>query len=149
MKSYPFGDSLKWRSPDAACRCLPRQRAAHGYTFSSKNHAKKNRGTCDGCEECAYSFPSDDPLRFNSAEKMFRCRPESKLEFNKNGNCGRHYNGECGQDCHLCKWSWPEGADGTPANGGACRCADIKDITFGQHCLNKDEGECGNSCKDC
>ena len=34
MKSWPFEDTLGWGSTDAACRCLPMQRAAQGYSYS-------------------------------------------------------------------------------------------------------------------
>ena len=74
--SYPLGDSLKTKSADAACRCLPRQRAAEGYNFRNKNLGKTTSGDCDGCSECAMSVPDDDPRGWNSPEKMARCKPE-------------------------------------------------------------------------
>lgn len=34
--SWPANDPLKWRSPDNACRCLPKQMAVEAYTYRSR-----------------------------------------------------------------------------------------------------------------
>lgn len=39
--SWPADDLKKWRSTEAQCRCLPRQRAVTGYKFTKKNAGNK------------------------------------------------------------------------------------------------------------
>lgn len=73
-RSYPVGDKRKFRSSDAACRCLPKQRAPQGYTYKQRAEKKSNVGLCDGCADCARSYPNNDPLTYNSDEQMPRCR---------------------------------------------------------------------------
>ena len=34
FKSWPIDDPNKWKSVDAACRCLPKQRAPEGYKYN-------------------------------------------------------------------------------------------------------------------
>jgi len=126
-RSYPFGDELKMKSPDEACRCLPRQRAPHGYHFATKTRSDKvDRGTCYGCPDCAYSYPKDDPARYKSAEKMLRCRADSEKTFVYGwdlNHCGNKYDGDCGADCNFCLWSYESGDPNKYGSSDAkCRC---------------------------
>ena len=73
--SWPFDDPAKWNSNDAACRCLPDQRAPQGYTYSNNQSNNPEAGLCDGNCDCRNSWPSDDIQRWNSAEAMYRCKP--------------------------------------------------------------------------
>ena len=76
FKSWPHGDELKWKSPDAACRTLPQQRAPEGYIYNANRNCRKNtNGNCKGCGDCRNSYPHDDPAKWHSAEAMCRCKP--------------------------------------------------------------------------
>lgn len=106
FRSWPADDPLKWDSEGAACRCLPRQRALIGYTYGQSDCGSSDEGLCDGCDNCRWSWPSDDPLQWNSAESMCRCMPdEETISFGN--SCANSYNGMCGADCQACHWSWP------------------------------------------
>ena len=60
--SWPADDPANWQSENAACRCLPMQRASLGYTYSANPCATSSEGICgDNCSECNFSWPSDDP----------------------------------------------------------------------------------------
>lgn len=75
--SYPIDDPLKWKSLEKACRCLPKQRAAEGYTYADTQCARAKHGTCDGSCDCRRSYPNDDPMKWKSNEVMCRCKPEA------------------------------------------------------------------------
>lgn len=152
--SYPFGDKQKTRSPDAACRCLPRQRAPHGYTFETRNKKQVQNGTCDGCKDCAASYPKDDPTMFKSAETMLRCKADSAETFvyGWNLHCGAKYDQDCGADCMFCLWSYPQGDPaGFDSSNARCRCPpeQIKELTWGDRCPANNSGDCGGYCRDC
>ena len=80
-RSFPFGDPLKGKSPEFACRCMPKPRAPHGYVYKEFLHPYNTRGDCDGCDNCRKSYPIGDPLKYKSDEFMVRCAPEVEYEF--------------------------------------------------------------------
>jgi len=120
--------------------------APQAYTY--KKECKKNTwGACDGCDNCRFSWPSSDPLRWKSAEKMCRCEQEQPSLTYTTETCPNLYDGECGADCHSCVKAF----SGTTGEA-TCQCADgqIRQVIWGQ--LEADEldaGLCGDSCKEC
>lgn len=76
-KSYPFGDPLRMKSEDAACRTMPAELIDGPFEWSSKPCRNQNWGLCAlGCsadETCTNSWPLEDPLRWKSAGAMCRC----------------------------------------------------------------------------
>jgi len=153
--SWAFTDADKWNSPDAACRCLPDQRAPQGYTYSDSECSSTTAGSCDGDCDCHNSWPSDDPLEWNSAESMCRCKPteeEESVELNYGPDCPNTYDMLCGADCTQCRESWPASDPKKWYSDDAlCRCKaeDIKEITFGDRCASLTEGLCGTHCREC
>lgn len=121
--SWPTDDPLGVGSDNAACRCLPDQRAAIGYTYSYQRCAS-DAGICDGCSDCFYSYPSDDPLGVASAEGMCRCKPQdTDVELHYGKDCHNLYDMMCGADCHDCRESWPaEDPRKWYSDDAFCRC---------------------------
>ena len=151
MKAWPAEDPDRWSSPDAACRCLPKQRAPHGYTYGNAVTYNTSYGLCSGCADCRWSWPSDDPDQWGSAEAMFRCKPEN-VNFDFSGSCGGLYNEQCGADCHDCQWGWPAGdPDMWASSDAACHCpvSEIREVTWGGNCANLTDGLCGSYCNEC
>ena len=108
MKSWPFEDTLGWGSADAACRCLPMQRAAQGYSYSLNQPASNELGICNGCDDCRWSWPSDSTRGGGDPEAMFRCKPaEETVALSYGPDCLNKYDMLCGADCHQCRESWP------------------------------------------
>jgi len=98
--SWPLGENR--RSSEAKCRTLPKQRAPHSYKYGSQC-ASDTEGTCVAGCNCRKSWPKDDSLKWRSAEKMCRCKPESPLNLTmSNTQCPQNYDGKCGADCHSC-----------------------------------------------
>lgn len=150
-RSWPADDPLMHQSPDVACRCLPKQRAPQGYTYGQNPCINNTSGLCDGCDDCRWSWPTDDPSKWESAEAMCRCKPEAvMIDFGR--NCKNSYDGLCGADCTDCRWSWPQ-ADESKWNSedARCRCpaSDIKETVFGGKCGALTYGECGSYCREC
>lgn len=147
--SWPADDPLAWNSPEKACRCLPRQRAAEGYTYSEDRCSRPDKGTCDGSCDCVKSWPKDDPLGEASVEQMCRCKPPQETFVRTFGSpCGSLYNGLCGADCHACLSNWVVNGP----NDGQCRCpaSEIREVVWGaESCASNREGKCGNYCRDC
>ena len=69
-------------------------------------------------------------------------------------NCQTLKDGQCGDHCKECKWSWPHG--GSPSDKDAdCRCKTEgpkptpSDWEFGSACSTLHDGLCGNNCAEC
>ncbi len=110
--SWPFDDLMVAASEQAACRCLPMQRATNGYTYSDTDiSSSDSAGICDECgDNCRMSWPHDSDLAQNSAEAMYRCKTDpldqiAELSFGP--DCANLYDMQCGADCHDCRESWP------------------------------------------
>lgn len=75
FNSYPHNDPLKWKSPDRACRPLPRRLVDDEFKFA-KRECNMRKGLCAfGCEgTCHNSWPIDDPERWKSSDAMCRCK---------------------------------------------------------------------------
>merc|ERR1712109_211675 len=144
--SWPAGDKNKRRSPDAACRCLPKQMAPQAYTY--KKECRKNTwGACDGCDNCKFSWPQFDTKRWKSAEKMCRCEPDNTSWTYTTESCPNLYDGECGADCHECVKAVSDSTGET-----TCRCAkgQVRQVIWGKLLADRaDAGLCGDSCSEC
>ena len=97
--SWPLDDPMGYKSPENQCRCLPRQRDAYGYTYSEKTESNKHQGNCNGCKECASSYPTDDKKKWDSDEAMKRCRPEAESAIDWRYKIDNDYQIGCGADC--------------------------------------------------
>lgn len=134
---------------------MQRQRAPAGYTYRTKNNVNITKGLCDGCTECAVSYPNGDPLMWKSAEKLLRCRGDSETSYVYGwhlDHCGNKYDQDCGADCMHCLWSYPTGdPDGFGSSNAKCRCPPtaIKELTWGDRCPSPDLHDCGSYCRDC
>lgn len=134
--SWVFGDADKWRSDEAQCRCLPKQRAPQGYTYGRRQCKRNTWGTCNGCDDCRWSWPSDDTAKGGSAEALCRCKPEEQ-DITFGGQCGALFAGECGAECTSCQWSWPTSDPAKwKSEDAACRCpaSAISDVVYGGMC---------------
>ncbi len=154
MMSWPFTDALGNQSPDAACRCLPMQRAAQGYNYSAAQGNNNEWGICNGCDDCRWSWPLDDPLSGGSAEAMFRCKPaEETRELSYGPDCVNKYDMLCGADCHQCRESWPTNDPRKWYSDEAlCRCKvdQIRETIFSdERCEALNSGLCGTHCREC
>lgn len=150
--SWPADDSAEENSENAACRSLPMQRASHGYTYSAQASDDSTAGLCgDFCDSCHYSWPSDATAE--SAEGMFRCKPEEQTEQISFGpSCINLYDMECGADCHDCRESWPTNDPRKwYSDDMLCRCKaeEIREVIFGDACDSLDSGLCGTHCREC
>ena len=78
------------------------QRATNGYTYGQNPADSNDLGICgDYCDDCRWSWPSDDPLAGGSPEAMFRCKPaEDTTELSYGPDCANKYDMLCGADCH-------------------------------------------------
>ena len=69
-------------------------------------------------------------------------------------NCQSLKDGQCGDNCKECKWSWPHGS--SPSDKDAdCRCKTEgpkptpSDWEYGSACSTLHDGLCGNNCAEC
>ena len=76
--SYPLSDSLKNKSPDAACRCNP-----YEFKFSKKAYANTKCNDGEGCSDqedgrgegtCHKSYPWYDKEKMKSEDQKKRCK---------------------------------------------------------------------------
>ena len=163
-QSWPVHDANKWSSEDAACRCMPAQGSAQDYTYGKLSH-KSDAGLCDtDCDECRWSWPTDDPLKWKSDQLMPRCMPagvepyepdayadwEPEAGITFGGDCENLYDQTCGSNCTSCNWSWPSGDPQTWASDQAmCRCEEKQTFIWGNQCSSLTSGLCGAFCQDC
>jgi len=152
MVSSRFEDTTG--NPDTACRCLPMQRAAQGYTYAGGNPtSNKQKGICNGCDDCRMSWPKDDVRRRDSPEAMFRCKPaEPAVQLSYGPECTNKYDMLCGADCHQCRESWPiDDPRKWLSDQAYCRCREdqIREVVFSQDsCPTLDSGLCGTHCRE-
>lgn len=87
--------------------------------FSSKAQGLLNKPYCVDCDgECRYSWPLGDPLRGNSGDATWRCKPTYKYSENLKPNWGF-----CEDWCTACSWSWSVSwADKASDERAAFRC---------------------------
>ena len=86
--SWPSNDPLQWSSADAACRCQDQgtvDPAPADYTYGSDCATLTDEfcADVDGCTICAWSWPSSDPLQWDSTDAACRCKegpPAPELE---------------------------------------------------------------------
>ena len=144
--SWPAIDAQKRRSPDAACRCLPKQMAPEAYTFMKE--CKENTwGACYGCENCQFSWPAWDTKLWQSPEKLCRCSSEQPTLTYSGETCPNLYDGHCGADCHSCVKATD---DSTGQSGCYCAPGEIQQIVWGKlQAIYSDAVLCGDSCKEC
>ena len=155
--SWPFEDLMAEASENAACRCLPMQRATNGLTYSETDiSASGNSGICDDCgANCRMSWPHDSTEGSQSAEAMYRCKPyetEEVGELSYGPDCINLYDMQCGADCHDCRESWPQNDPKKWYSDKAlCRCKteQIRETIFGDRCAKLDSGLCGTHCREC
>ena len=152
--SWPYEDTRGEKGPDAKCRCLPMQRAPHGYDYARRRRSNIFLGACDGCDHCFMSWPHDSWLRRYSPKALFRCKPEDYLdEYVYGDDCPNLYDGLCGADCHRCRKSWPiNDFLNWHESNAVCRCTkeDIRETIFDdKRCETSDAGLCGSRCNLC
>ena len=152
-QSWPADDPAGWGSQDAACRCLPMQRASHGYAYG-QTCSTQSSGSCgDDCSQCNWSWPADDPAQWDSAEAMCRCAPEPQVqEVVYGAACPNSYDMLCGADCHDCRETWlTDDVQKWYSEDMVCRCKaeDIRETVFAEACNSLDAGQCGSHCREC
>ena len=80
LKSYPFGDPDKMRSPEAMCRTAPESHIEGPFGWASRPCKNEKAGLCGyGCdagEVCTYSWLQEDPLKWKAASAICRCKPQ-------------------------------------------------------------------------
>ena len=82
-------------------------------------------GDCGAdCMDCLWSYPSDDPDKFGSANGACRCPPTSIKELTFGDQCPSSDSGDCGSYCRECMYSWKtyEEASQIGVTKGTCRC---------------------------
>ena len=109
-----------------------------------------DKGECSGCEgdvgTCRLSWPLNDPLRFKSSEKAWRCQ----INYSYGAQCGNPNKGYCEDWCNDCRWSWPA-TDSLAWNSeqAACRCEPRGiEYTFSKKLEKTNLGLC-DGCEDC
>ena len=81
------------------------------------------------------------------------CAAPPKPKWKFGDACQSLTDGQCGENCKECDWSWP--FDGTPSDKDAdCRCKtqgpDPKPKwDFGSACASLHDGLCGDNCAEC
>ena len=122
---------------------------AQGYSYGDNQCKENTAGTCNGCSDCRWSWPSDAPNQWLSHEAMCRCKPAEEA-WSYGDPCDELYNMGCGADCTSCVWSWPSAED-YDSTRASCRCAEgaIKEIEWGGQCDTLEEGLCGLYCREC
>ena len=118
-----------------------------------------------GCTSCNWSWPSNDPDQWSSSEANCRCMESSggsnnsSTDYTYGNACGSLTDGQCGQNCTSCSWSWPSNDPDQWASADAdCRCeaegsnpspSPSNEYTYGSACANLTDGECGTNCNSC
>ena len=75
-QSWDARDPNQWNSEDAMCRCLGGQMNRDKYEYGELvPRGKNNMGDCKGCQDCRWSWPRDDPLKWKSDRLLARCMP--------------------------------------------------------------------------
>lgn len=110
-------------------------------------------GKCDNsCAECAFSYPDDEVLMWDSPWAKCRCKDDTTYKYGNPCDEDRDQS-KCGSACEFCNISWlPTDEDRWNSDRAECRCVprQSSDISFGNHeCNNNYDGICGNSCSDC
>ena len=114
-----------------------------------------SKGACgEGCAECRYSYPADDPLKWDGEWSKCRCKDNNLYHYGNRCDLEDGDSNElCGANCVNCQKSWPaDDPDRWNSPEQKCRCLPDQnyDITFGTHdCKNSNDGICGDDCATC
>ena len=135
--SWPSNDPLQWSSTDAACRCESGSDSGSDPSPSSEyTYGNACGNLTDGlcglnCNSCAWSWPTNDPLQWSSADAACRCEsgsdsgsdPSPSSDYTYGSACANLTDGECGSNCSSCLWSWPSNDPLQWSSAdAACRC---------------------------
>lgn len=146
--SWPTNDPQQWSSSDAACRCESGGQDSNDssgtsdYTYGGAC-ANLTDGQCGtNCSSCNWSWPTDDPQQFSSAEADCRCQSSDSNDqddggsdnvspdpddpayaYAWGGDCLNNTDDDCKNvsGCSSCKFSWPLD-DPLEWNSGNAKC---------------------------
>merc|ERR1740129_1151148 len=132
-QSWPATDPNQWFSLNAHCRCLPEQADPATYSYGRLSR-DEDAGLCDtNCQECRWSWPADDPLKWKSDHLMARCMPSGVTPYDpaNDGDNGDNGDNSTPEDTYA-NWQPDPSIDFT---GGSCR--------------NLYDQSCGDNCTEC
>lgn len=97
-----------------------------GYTFGDSCKTK-NQDLCgNDCNDCAWSWPSNDPAKWSSKDAHCRCNVgagPSPTQYTYGNACATKDSGQCGENCNACDWSWPSNdPEKWSSKDADCRC---------------------------
>lgn len=131
---------MLWNSYDAHCRCstwvgeyAPKPQDGHkglGWGSTCSNLDSQSCALTPNCDNCRWSWPIDDPLKWGSSDAECRCASEIEIDYGN--DCASITDQLCSMkegDCNACKWSWDRN-DPLTWNSDSAKCRCVEDRYF-------------------